>query len=94
MRQHPRKQIQPSRGPEKAIGLAIREIRIEREMSQEQLAFECGFDRTYISLVERGIRSPTIRSLVKLATALEVRPSEVLVRMEALLRLPKQPKTR
>ena len=31
-------------------------------MSQEQLAFDSGFDRTYISLVERGVRSPTIRS--------------------------------
>jgi transcriptional regulator with XRE-family HTH domain len=85
VRQRPRKQIQPDLGPEKAIGQAIREIRLEREMSQEQLAFECGFDRTYISLMERGIRSPTVRSLVKLASVLNVRPSEVLARMEALL---------
>lgn len=92
MRQRPRKQIQPALGPEKAIGLAIREIRIEREMSQEHLAFECGFDRTYISLLERGIRSPTVRSLVRLAAVLQVRPSDVLLRMEALLKLPKLPK--
>ncbi len=93
MRQRPRKQIQPALGPEKAIGQAIREIRIKREMSQEQLAFECGFDRTYISLMERGIRSPTVRTLVRLAGVLSVRPSDILLRMEALLKFPRLPKT-
>jgi transcriptional regulator with XRE-family HTH domain len=62
-------------------------------MSQEELAFECEFDRTYISLVERGVRSPTIRSLVKLAGVLKVRPSEVVLRMEALLKTSRTPKT-
>ena len=61
-------------------------------MSQEELAFECGFDRTYISLLERGIRSPTVRSLVQLAGVLKVGPSEFLLRMEALLKVPKVPK--
>ncbi len=61
-------------------------------MSQEELAFESGFDRTYISLLERGIRNPTVRSLVKLANALNVRPSEFLLRMETLLKAPKPPK--
>lgn len=92
MEQRPRKQIQPDSGPAKAFGQALREIRISREMSQEQLAFECGFDRTYISLVERGVRSPTVRSLVQLADALKVRPSEVLLRMESLLKARKPPK--
>lgn len=92
MRQRPRRQIQPKLGPERAIGEAIREIRIKREMSQEELAFESGFDRTYISLLERGIRNPTVRSLVKLANALNVRPSEFLLRMETLLKAPKPPK--
>lgn len=55
-------------------------------MSQEQLAFDSGFDRTYISLVERGVRSPTVRSLVKLAEVLQVPSSEILARMEALLK--------
>lgn len=92
MSQRPRKQIQPALGPDKAIGQAIREIRLEREMSQEQLAFECGFDRTYISLLERGVRNPTVRSLVQLARVLKVRPSEILQRMEGLLRTPKSHK--
>lgn len=79
------KQIQPESGPEKAFGQAIRQVRTEKGLSQEQLAFECGFDRTYISLVERGVRSPTVRSVVRLANTLGVRPSEIVGRMERLL---------
>jgi transcriptional regulator with XRE-family HTH domain len=55
-------------------------------MSQEQLAFDSGFDRTYISMVERGVRSPTIRSVVRLADVLEVPSSEIVARMEALIK--------
>ena len=54
-------------------------------MSQERLALDSGLDRTYVSLVERGIRSPTVRTVVKLAEVLRVRPSEIIRRMEALL---------
>ncbi len=74
-----------------AFGQALRKIREERNMSQEQLAFESGFDRTYISLVERGVRSPTIRSLVKLADVLKLPPSELVARMEVLLRKSSKP---
>lgn len=84
-----RRQIQPVSGPAKAFGQAVREIRMERKISQEQLAFDSGFDRTYISLLERGVRSPTIRSLVRLAEVLKVRPSEIVMRMETLLANPK-----
>jgi transcriptional regulator with XRE-family HTH domain len=89
LEQRPRKQIQPVSGPAKAFGQALRDIRTSRKISQEQLAFDSGFDRTYISLVERGVRSPTIRSLVQLTDALKVRPSEMLARMESLLKKPK-----
>ncbi|MCU1276071.1 MAG: SOS-response repressor and protease LexA [Bryobacterales bacterium] len=54
-------------------------------MSQERLALDSGLDRTYVSLIERGVQSPTIRSVVKLATVLGVKPSEIIVRMEALM---------
>jgi transcriptional regulator with XRE-family HTH domain len=54
-------------------------------LSQEKLALDAGFDRTYISLVERGVRSPTIRAVVKLAQVLNVAPSNVVKRMEDLL---------
>jgi len=85
LEQRSRKQVQPVSGPEKAFGEALREIRKDRDLSQEQLAFDSGFDRTYISLVERGVRSPTIRSLVKLADTLNIPASEIVARMEKLL---------
>ena len=80
-----RKQIQPGIGPEKAFGQALRETRQSKEISQEKLGLDAGFDRTYISLIERGINSPTIRTVVKLAAILKVPPSKMVVRMEQLL---------
>ena len=50
-----------------------------------QLALIAGFDRTYVSLVERGLSSPTIRTLVRLAEVLDVRPSKIVKQMEELL---------
>ena len=80
-----KKQLQPVSGPEKAFGQALREIREKRKLSQERLALDAGFDRTYISLIERGVRSPTVRAVVRLAEVLKVRPSEIVRRMEAHL---------
>jgi ribosome-binding protein aMBF1 (putative translation factor) len=78
----PRRQIQPRSGPERAFGEALREIRRDQGMSQMDLYIASGIDRTYISAVERGIQSPTIRMIVRFAKHLKVRPSEILVRME------------
>ena len=39
---------------EQAFGKVLREIRMEKSLSQEELAHVCGLDRTYISLMERG----------------------------------------
>ena len=54
------------------VGSNIRKFRNERGLSQEELAFECGLHRTYISGVERGIRNPTVVVLERIALALEV----------------------
>ena len=54
--------------PEKAFGKVLREIRHERSLSQEELGFESGYHRTYISLLERGkkslLRNTIFRSLM------------------------------
>ena len=84
-RKQVRKQVQPEIGPEKAFGQALREIRAGKEISQERLGLDAGFDRTYISLIERGINSPTIRTVVKLAGVLKVAPSKIVVRMEEMM---------
>ena len=63
------------------LGLNVRRIRAEKGWSQEDLAFESGLHRTYISGIERGIRNPTIVILAKLAETLEVEPGELLERV-------------
>ena len=51
------------------VGLNVKNVRRERGLSQEGLAFECGLHRTYVSGVERGIRNPTVVVLEKIAEA-------------------------
>ena len=80
-----KRHVQPPVGPERAFGDALREIRKEHGISQEQLALDSGLDRTYVSLIERGSQSPTIRSVLKLANVLGVKASEIVARMEALV---------
>jgi transcriptional regulator with XRE-family HTH domain len=52
------------------LGGRVRQRRIDEGLSQEKLAERCGFDRTYISLVERGQRNPSFTNLLKLARGL------------------------
>jgi transcriptional regulator with XRE-family HTH domain len=51
-------------------------------MSQETLGFAAGLHRTEISMIERGLRLPRVDTLVKLATALGVRPEALLDQIE------------
>jgi transcriptional regulator with XRE-family HTH domain len=68
------------------FGQVLREQRISRELSQEELALAADVDRTFVSQMERGIRQPTITTLIKLAGALGIQPSTLIIRMEKLLR--------
>ena len=61
-----------------SFGAAVRELRRQRGLSQEDLGFEADLDRTYISGIERGVRNPTLTSIWRLAKALEVAPSRLL----------------
>ena len=58
-------------------------------MSQEQLAEAAGLDRSFISLVERGIQSPNIVVLLKIAEVLEVTAAEMISKTELVLRSPR-----
>ena len=60
------------------LGINIRRLRLEKGLGQEKFALEYGFDRTYISGIERGVRNPTIVIVQKLADALGV-PIAVLL---------------
>jgi transcriptional regulator with XRE-family HTH domain len=65
-------QLQPTDLKQKAVGAVVREFREKAGFSQERLSAECGFDRTYISRVERGIINPTVIRLWKIADILSV----------------------
>lgn len=69
--------------PEQAFGRVLRALRQERGFSQEALALDSGYDRTYIGLLEQGRRSPSLGAIYRLARALAVAPSDVLRRVEA-----------
>ena len=49
----------------------LREARTEKGLSQEELADMAGLHRTYISQIERGVKSPSLRSLEQITDALE-----------------------
>ena len=57
----------------------VRLLRVMRGWSQEVLALEAGLDRTYVGAVERGERNPTLASVERLAGALGVEVSELLL---------------
>ncbi len=65
-----------------ALAEQIRFFRSKRGLSQEELAVRAGLHRTYISLVERTKRSPTIDSLTRICAALDVRISDLLAKAE------------
>lgn len=65
-----------------AFGQVLRQLRKERNLSQEGLAFEANIQSNYASLIERDINQPTIITIFKLAAALGVKPSEIVVRID------------
>lgn len=73
-------------GPaERAFGRLIRGLRRERGVSQEKLAELSGCDRSYLSFLERGINSPSLSMIFQLAAGLGIRPSQLLVSVEAAI---------
>ena len=80
--QRRQRQIQPTGLKARAVGAVVRELREQAGHSQERLSAECGFDRTYISRVERGIINPTVSRLWKIAQALKTPLSQLAKRME------------
>jgi transcriptional regulator with XRE-family HTH domain len=55
-------------------------------MSQEELAHVSGYHRNYIGILERGEKSPSLRTLFNLAGALTISPSDILKRVERSLK--------
>jgi transcriptional regulator with XRE-family HTH domain len=60
------------------LGVHIRQLRERKSISQQNLADMCNMPKTSIGRVERGEVSVTIRTLIKIANALEIEPKELL----------------
>jgi len=61
------------------LGENVRHYRKSRGMTQEQLAIAAGMERSYVSDLERGTRNPSVAALGRLANALSVDPSTLLI---------------
>jgi transcriptional regulator with XRE-family HTH domain len=67
-----------------AFGAALREARVRAKLSQEGLGLESGVDRTFVSMLERGIRQPALSTVFSLCEALAIRPAVLIDRAAAL----------
>jgi len=70
---------------ETALGDVIADLRRKAELSQEALAQAAGVHPTYVSQLERGLKSPTVRVVHAIALALSTNGSKVLAKAEAML---------
>jgi transcriptional regulator with XRE-family HTH domain len=63
----------------KLVAWNLRRLRVLRELSQEKLGVDADVDRTYVGRLERAVENPTLAVLDRLARALSVHISELLV---------------
>ncbi|MDE2856374.1 MAG: helix-turn-helix transcriptional regulator [Chloroflexota bacterium] len=70
---------------ESAFGEVIRKRRRELGLSQEDLGFRSGLHRTYISEIERGLKSPSLRVVFAISEALNTNMSALILATEKRL---------
>ena len=66
----------------KAFGQLVRQRRQALGISQEELGYRAGLDRTYVSGLERGIRNPSLTAIVSLAQGFGISVSDLASRLE------------
>jgi len=66
--------------PEEAFGIVLKQLRSDSGFSQEQLAHSCDLDRTFISMLERGQRQPSLASILTIAGSLKI-PAYKLIQL-------------
>lgn len=72
------------------LGEVLRRARLSAELSQETLAFESKVDRTYISELENGHKSPTVDVLFRICPVLGLAVSEFIAQVERALQSPRR----
>ena len=61
-----------------AFGCVLRKLRGSRKLSQDELGARSGYHRTYIGQLERGEKSPSLRTIFNLAGTLKISPSTLV----------------
>lgn len=74
----------PRSEPQPGLGSAIKEIRLEKGLSQEELGHRAEIHPTWISHIESGRNNPAWGSVRRIAAALDLKLSDLVVRAEAL----------
>jgi transcriptional regulator with XRE-family HTH domain len=64
------------------LGQELRKAREAAELTQEELSFRAGVHRTYVSMLERDKKSPTLDTLFRICDALGVKASQIVARVE------------
>lgn len=70
---------------EVAFAEVLKEARRESGISQDQLARMANLDRTFISLLERGLRQPSLKSIFQIASALNLEPDTLVTKIKELI---------
>jgi transcriptional regulator with XRE-family HTH domain len=68
-----------------ALGAELTRLRVERRWSQQRVSDMLGYDVTYIRQLEKGGKSPTLRTLSHLAEVYSLRVSVLIARAERML---------
>ena len=82
---HRAHQAEPNPTPEQAFGVVLRRVRLKRGLSQQGLADKSGYHRTYIGLLERGQKSPSLRTIFNIASTLQIKPSQIVEGIERVV---------
>lgn len=73
--------------PDQAFGQALRNLRTKRKWTQTDLALQADVDRNYVSLIELGWNSSSVRMMFRLCDALDITPSDMLKDVERRMRV-------
>jgi transcriptional regulator with XRE-family HTH domain len=65
-----------------AFGITLRKLRLAKKLTQEQLGFETGLRRTFISSLELGEKQPSLATIQKLALALDLPMAKLIQKVE------------
>jgi len=69
-----------------AFGITLRKLRLAKKLTQEQLGFESGLRRTFISSLELGEKQPSLATIQKLAPVFELSMARFIQKVENQLK--------